>query len=425
METRVVDGKKKKKVHCLFTYPVVAHWVWAPEGWLNVLGNWDFAGDGPVHLLGGLMGLCGTIFLGPRLGRFGYKTDVVEELVLLEEGAETERGSVAEKEAMMARRQLHRDLTEAEKDVLVERAIQDNPPITSPGYLIFGTIVLWVSWYAFNAGSSGGVYSGDSHIKAFTAAINTSVAAASGGTMGFILSLVLDKTWLDIRRPVNGLLAGLVGITAGCAYVQPWEAFIIGAVSVFATLGVERLVQKVKVDDPVTAVGVHCGGGIAGLLLLGLFDNERGLFWTGSGRLLWVQCVATLSIIAFGTVLAFFALFITDRITKVRVSLWAELYGVDAVNHNVYSVEDINPDILLNGGVGNGFKQNKEARRKIIERIKSNYADKKGVVFLPSTAANTVRKPPPPSGTISEVSAPSERSYGNRVVPMINGIEVV
>ncbi len=412
--------------NCMFTYPIVAHWVWHPEGWLNVLGARDFAGDGPVHILGGLMGLCGTMFLGPRLGRFGYKRDVVEELVMLEENHETARGSVAEQEALELRRAYREgDLTQEEKDTLVTRAIQDNPPISSPGYVVFGTIVLWVSWYAFNAGSSGGVYNGR-YITAFRSAMNTTVAAGAGGMTGFALSLALDRTWLDIRRPVNGALAALVGITGGCAWVLPWHSVIIGIVATLVATLWEQGIARLKIDDPVSATAVHIGGGITGLLLGGLFDVEVGWIATGSARIMWVQLVAIVSIISFGFLCGFSFLNLTNLIIKIRVSLWAEMFGIDAVTHNIVSMEDIDPDVLLNGPTKT-MVLDPAVRDKTLARIRHNIADKKGVVFLTNplkSATYTGQSYSHTQNTRSRLSSRSQLSSA-RIHPMANNISAL
>lgn len=273
-------------------YPIAAHWMWG-GGWLSTLGEStsltggasfrDFAGSTVVHSIGGWIALMGAMALGPRLGRF------------------TKDGKA--------------------------KAI----PGHSIALVVLGVFILWFGWFGFNPGSQLAADGSNADAIALVAA-NTNLAAAAGGLAAMLLG------WYFIKKPdlgstLNGVLAGLVAITAPCAFVSPVAAVIIGAVGgVVVVLGV-MLLERVKVDDPVSAVPVHLMNGIWGTLAVGLFATDTGLLTTGQPGQLIAQAIG---IVAVGTWcvltggLMFFAL---KKTIGLRVSREEELAGLDYHEH--------------------------------------------------------------------------------------------
>jgi Amt family ammonium transporter len=272
-------------------YPIVAHWTWG-GGWLLQDGFQDFAGSSIVHLQGALAALAGAIVLGPRIGKF-----------------------------------------------------RDGKAVPIPGHsmplMILGVIILWVGWMGFNPGS----FLNAVGLNFADVAVNTNLAAAAGVIGATIGSLIMFKT-LDVSQMGNGAIAGLVAITAPCAFVDPWAAIVIG---LFAGLIVPPLVvavDKIKIDDPVGALPVHGMAGIWGTLACGLFATEEratalavgegGLFYTGSGSQLWVQFYGVAATIGF-TFTASLIVFLAIKYTVgLRVSEEEELRGLDISEHGMF-----------------------------------------------------------------------------------------
>jgi Amt family ammonium transporter len=272
-------------------YPIVAHWTWG-GGWLLQDGFQDFAGSSIVHLQGALAALAGTLVLGPRIGKF-----------------------------------------------------RDGKAVPIPGHsmplMILGVIILWVGWMGFNPGS---------FLNAIGAnfadvAVNTNLAAAAGVIGATIGSLVTFKT-LDVSQMGNGALAGLVAITAPCAFVDPWAAVVIGFIAGVIVPALVVAVDKLKVDDPVGAIPVHGIAGIWGTLACGLFATsdratalavgEGGLLTGGGGHQLWVQFYGVVATIGF-TFTASFIVFMAIKYTVgLRVSEEDELRGLDISEHAMF-----------------------------------------------------------------------------------------
>ncbi len=271
-------------------YPVVGHWIWG-GGWLSNLGPGfaDFAGSTVVHSTGGWLGLVGAMVLGPRIGKY------------VKNGAG-----------------------------LTARAIPGHSlPLAS-----LGVFILWFGWFGFNAGST--VAGTDLSIALI--ALNTNVAAAAG-TVG-----ALFTAWIWFRKPdptfaLNGAIAGLVSITAGCAFVAPAMAVLIGLLGgVLVVLSVEFLDKVCKIDDPIGAVSAHGVCGAWGTLAVGLFANEAiggvsGLFFGGGLAQLGVQFVGVVAVFAW-TMAAGFVLFtVIKAVMGLRVSREDELRGLDIGEH--------------------------------------------------------------------------------------------
>jgi Amt family ammonium transporter len=274
-----------------FIYPIAGHWVWG-GGWLATLGNLgftggasfrDFAGSTVVHSVGGWIALLGALFLGPRLGRFA----------------------------------------------------KDGTPKAIPGHSIslatLGVFILWLGWFGFNPGSQLAATGANADAISLVAA-NTNIAAAAGAMSALILAWSLSKK-PDLGQTLNGVLGGLVAITAPCAWVTPAASIVIGAVGgalvVFGALWLERA----KVDDPVSAVPVHLLNGIWGTLAVGLFATDTGLLTTGQPGQLIAQLIG---IAAFGAwcLVTGAAMFYGIKATVgLRVSREEELKGLDYHEH--------------------------------------------------------------------------------------------
>lgn len=272
-------------------YPIVGHWIWG-GGWLYGLGFADFAGSTVVHTVGGCAALVGTIILGPRHGKFNPD------------------GSA---NAMAAH----------------------NIPIAS-----LGVFILWFGWFGFNAGSTLAV--GDGLLIA-RVAINTNLAAALGGIAAMLtVWKVYGKP--DLSMAMNGALAGLVAVTAPCAFIDPWAAMVIGAIGgVLVVVGV-GLLDKFGVDDPVGAFPVHGLCGIWGTLSVGIFGQQAllggelgGLVYGGGVKLLGIQAVGSASVVLFVLVTMGIAFSVIKATMGLRVSHEEELRGLDISEHGMES----------------------------------------------------------------------------------------
>ncbi|MBD3426686.1 MAG: ammonium transporter [Candidatus Omnitrophica bacterium] len=269
-------------------YPFVGHWVWG-GGWLSGLGFGDFAGSAVVHAVGGTAALVGTMIVGPRIGK--YNKD----------------GSA--------------------------NAIEGH----SMALASLGALILWFAWFGFNPGSTLSV--GDGSLMA-KVAMNTNLAAVSGALVAMFTAWKLCGK-PDLSMTMNGALAGLVAITAPCAYVIPAESILIGAIGgVIVVLGTLFL-DKVRIDDPVGAVPVHMMNGIWGTLAVGLFGHKAlglardGLFHGGGFAQLGVQALGALTVVLFvgGAMTVVFKAI--DAIVGLRVSRDEELKGLDIGEHGM------------------------------------------------------------------------------------------
>ena len=303
-----------------FAYPIVAHAFWSTNGFLaNAAteplwgsGALDFAGSGPVHMVGGVAALMAAIVLGPRLGRF-YDED----------------GTPLETPA-------------------------DIPGHSTP-LAMLGTFALWFGWYGFNPGSTFGVSSTNAGEVAALVAVNTTLAACSGA-----LSALFTSTWIDYRSTglhsydvaytMNGLLTGLVAVTAGCASVESWAAVVIGIVAGWVYLASSKLLIKLRIDDAVDAIPVHMFGGAWGLIATGLFSapdlmekaygqsDHVGWFYEwgrGSGNftLLGTQLIGILFIIGWTGALMGGFFYVLNFFGSLRVDPMEEEAGMDISRH--------------------------------------------------------------------------------------------
>ena len=285
----------------MFIYPLVAGWIWG-GGWVQNLGRSlglgngavDFAGSGPVHMIGGCIALAGAMVIGPRIGKFN----------------------------------------------------KDGSANTIPGHSIslgvLGTIILFFGWFGFNPGSSLGFLGGFRNL-AVIAAINTLLAGAAGGCSAMTYMWLLGPTKKpDPGMSVNGFLAGLVAITAPCAFVDGWAAVVIGLIAGVLVCLASVWIEKWKIDDPVGAVPVHFFNGLWGVLAVGIFANGNpdtaawngvespvtGLLYGGTTQIL-AQAIEVTSIFVFAFGLSYVFFRVLAAFKLLRVSREVELQGLD------------------------------------------------------------------------------------------------
>ncbi|MDR3348299.1 MAG: ammonium transporter [Acidaminococcales bacterium] len=285
----------------LFIYPISGHWGWG-GGWLAELGFVDFAGSTIVHSVGGWAALVGAWLVGPRMGK--YKKNGQANVI----------------------------------------------PGHNLTFTTLGVFILWLGWFGFNPGSTLAANDEIGHI-----AMTTNLAAAAGSIA------VLALTWKkygkpDVSMTLNGVLAGLVGITAGCQVITLPGSVLVGIICGFVvTYGVEFMDKVLHVDDPVGAIPVHCFCGVAGTLLTGLLANYApgtegavtGLFYGGGFALLKAQIIGVAAVAAWTLATAYLAFKAIDAAIGLRVSKENEIDGLDQCEHGIMAY----PDIVL-GALG-------------------------------------------------------------------------
>lgn len=265
-------------------YPLVGHWIWG-GGWLQDLGFHDFAGSTVVHSVGGWAGLAGTMVLGPRIGRFmgGRSRPIAGHSIAL-------------------------------------------------GTL--GVFILWMGWFGFNPGSTLGADTAIARI-----AVTTNLAGAAGAVAAMIISWIRTGK-ADLGYTLNGALAGLVAITAGCDVVSPLSAVNIGLFGGLIMYFGTGLLERLRIDDPVGAVPVHAMAGIWGTLAVGFFAEMpyadfNGLLFGGSAMHLWTQAVGVTAVAAW-SLSASYAVFKTISVFHgLRVSEEEEVTGLDRNEHGL------------------------------------------------------------------------------------------
>ncbi|GAB1606047.1 putative ammonium transporter 3 [Argonauta hians] len=278
-----------------FTFSIVAHWEWARRGWLTELGIVDFAGAGPVHIVGGTTSLIAVLMLGPRRGRF---------------------------------------LT------------TNQAAFGSPTNAVLGMFMLWWGWLGFNCGSTFGT-SKTRWILTARAAVSTIISSVAGGLTGIVLSYILKSRKFVLDYIINSVLGSLVAITALCAQASPLDGVAIGVVAGILSCMFMELLIKLKIDDPVSCFSVHAVNGVWGLLAVGLFCRQdifhhqddkfnvgNGLFWGGSAEILKVQAIGAVAITIWSVVVSYIFLKFVQITVGLRVSEEEEIIGADIVEHN-------------------------------------------------------------------------------------------
>lgn len=277
----------------LVIYPISGHWIWG-GGFLSKIGFIDYAGSTAVHSVGGWAALMGAVVLGPRMGKYN----------------------------------------------------RDGSTNAIPGHNIMmatlGVFILWFCWFGFNPGSSLEAAGYIGHI-----AMTTNLSACAGALVAMFL------TWKkygkpDVSMTLNGIIAGLVAITAGCHIVSLYGAIAIGAVGgILVVYGCEILDQKLHVDDPVGAVGVHCLNGVWGTLAVGLFacntpasEGTLGLFFGGGTALLITQLIGVIIVAVWVCSMSFIMFTLIKKTVGLRVTPQEELAGLDLGEHGSEAYPD-------------------------------------------------------------------------------------
>lgn len=287
-----------------FIYPVFGSWAWGSlfhgKGWLEGLGFIDFAGSTVVHSIGGWASLAGAIALGPRIGKYT-------------------------------------------RDGKIRPILGHNIPLAA-----LGVFILWLGWFGFNPGSTCAANKDIAMIF-----VNTNLAAAAGAISAMAVA------WLKFGKPeagmsLNGVLAGLVAITAGCANVSPVSSVIIGLIAGVLVVMSVLFLDKVKVDDPVGAISVHAANGVWGTLAAGIF-NMGGT----SAKMIGVQAIGVAACFLWVFPLAFVLFKLIEKTIGLRVSPEEELEGLDSVEHggNAYPDFEVSSHGGISGFPGSGIAE--------------------------------------------------------------------
>ena len=301
--------RTKFSAYCVYSavisaviYPIEAGWIWNSEGWLAKLGFHDFAGSCAIHMVGGITAFIGAAIVGPRIGKYV-------------------------------------------KDKKTGKTVAKAIPGHSLTLGALGVFILWFAWYGFNGAAAKSV---DSLASIFL----TTTCAPAIATCVTMLFTWIKNGKPDVSMSLNGSLAGLVAVTAGCDVVDALGSCIIGAVSgILVVVAVEVVDIKIKVDDPVGAVAVHCCNGIWGTVAVGLFSTQGGLFYGGGFRLLGVQLLGVVSVAAWTIVTMTIVFLIIKKTIGLRVSSEEEIKGLDATEHNLPSAyADFMPALAIAGG---------------------------------------------------------------------------
>ncbi len=297
-------------------YPISGHWIWG-GGWLSQLGFHDFAGSTAVHMVGGVAALVGAKILGPRIGKYDKNGRV--------------------------------------------RAI--------PGHNLtlgaLGVFILWFCWFGFNGGSTLSM-TGGNILTAANIFVTTNIAAAAAATAVMII------TWFRYKKPdvsmtLNGALAGLVAITAGCDLVSPEGAVGIGVIAAFVLVfGIEFIEKVLKIDDPVGAIGVHGLCGAAGTILTGVFAVDGGLLYGGGASLLGVQTLGVIAVAAWVGLTMFFIFNIIKKTIGLRVSYAEEMAGLDIMEHGL---ESCYADFMPVVPMGTDFKPQSDTAEPLTKTV--------------------------------------------------------
>ena len=271
---------------CGVIYPIVTHWVWSGQGWLGDLGFIDFAGSGVVHMVGGFAALAGVQIVGPRIGKYDDN---------------------------------------------------GNPQVIPGSSMVAGALgvfILWFGWYGFNVGSA--LAAVDVDLAAI--AVTTTLSAAAGSITAMYTSMISGKP--NVGMTLNGALAGLVGITAGCGNVNNLGAVLIGLVSGVLVVYSINFLEKKGFDDAVGAVSVHGICGIWGVLAVAIFDTTHGLVYGGGATLFLPQLIGILAIGAWAYGTSFLVFKVIDSTVGLRVTAEEEIAGLDATEHGTSAYGD-------------------------------------------------------------------------------------
>ena len=305
----------------LLVYPISGHWIWG-GGWLASLGFHDFAGSTAVHMVGGVTACIGTKILGPRIGKYD----------------------------------------------------KNGKAHAIPGHNLtaaaLGVFILWFCWFGFNGASTVAMSTDADMVSASQIFMNTNMAAAVA------TCTVMIFTWIRYKKPdvsmsLNGALAGLVAITAGCDMVSVAGAFFIGLIAGIAVvLSVEFFDNVVKIDDPVGAISVHGVCGALGTILTGLFALDGGVFYGGGFHFFGVQVLGVAAVIAWVVVSMTIIFVIIDKTIGLRVPADVEIEGLDIHEHGLvsayagFNITDVSTGMEVNANTDLGESDYEKASEK-------------------------------------------------------------
>ena len=324
-------------------YPISGCWIWNANGWLAQLGFHDFAGGTAVHLLGGSAAFAGAAVLGARIGKYDKKKK--------------------------------------------SRAILgQNIPLAA-----LGAFILWVSWFGFNGGSVVTSESGFDLVAIGSVFMNTILSSSACAVSAMIITWVrYGKS--DITMTLNGIVAGLVAVTAGADQLPHYAALLVGVGAAFVMIyGIEFIDHICKVDDPVGAISVHGLCGAFGTIMTGVFSVEKGVIYTGRFNFLGVQLIGVLSVAVYGLAAMTLLFVILKYTVGIRVSEKAEIMGLDRSEHGWQS--NVTDDLISDLSDGNAKSVTQIDLSKPIDRsaYKADGKIRKVVILMNSSKFESLK----------------------------------
>ena len=324
-------------------YPISGCWIWNANGWLAQLGFHDFAGGTAVHLLGGSAAFAGAAVLGARIGKYDKKKK--------------------------------------------SRAILgQNIPLAA-----LGAFILWVSWFGFNGGSVVTSESGFDLVAIGSVFMNTILSSSACAVSAMIITWVrYGKS--DITMTLNGIVAGLVAVTAGADQLPHYAALLVGVGAAFVMIyGIEFIDHICKVDDPVGAISVHGLCGAFGTIMTGVFSVEKGVIYTGRFNFLGVQLIGVLSVAVYGLAAMTLLFVILKHTVGIRVSEKAEIMGLDRSEHGWQST--VTDDLISDLSDGNAKSVTQIDLSKPIDRsaYKADGKIRKVVILMNSSKFESLK----------------------------------
>lgn len=324
-------------------YPISGCWIWNANGWLAQLGFHDFAGGTAVHLLGGSAAFAGAAVLGARIGKYDKKKK--------------------------------------------SRAILgQNIPLAA-----LGAFILWVSWFGFNGGSVVTSESGFDLVAIGSVFMNTILSSSACAVSAMIITWVrYGKS--DITMTLNGIVAGLVAVTAGADQLPHYAALLVGVGAAFVMIyGIEFIDHICKVDDPVGAISVHGLCGAFGTIMTGVFSVEKGVIYTGRFNFLGVQLLGVLSVAVYGLAAMTLLFVILKHTVGIRVSEKAEIMGLDRSEHGWQGI--VTDDLISDLSDGNAKSVTQIDLSKPIDRsaYKADGKIRKVVILMNSSKFESLK----------------------------------
>lgn len=324
-------------------YPISGCWIWNANGWLAQLGFHDFAGGTAVHLLGGSAAFAGAAVLGARIGKYDKKKK--------------------------------------------SRAILgQNIPLAA-----LGAFILWVSWFGFNGGSVVTFESGFDLAAIGSVFMNTILSSSACAVSAMIITWVrYGKS--DITMTLNGIVAGLVAVTAGADQLPHYAALLVGVGAAFVMIyGIEFIDHICKVDDPVGAISVHGLCGAFGTIMTGVFSVEKGVIYTGRFNFLGVQLLGVLSVAVYGLAAMTLLFVILKHTVGIRVSEKAEIMGLDRSEHGWQGI--VTDDLISDLSDGNAKSVTQIDLSKPIDRsaYKADGKIRKVVILMNSSKFESLK----------------------------------